>query len=580
MCNSDRNHRLARALVQLLILPLLVAGNPAPPDIIPIDEIRPGAKGTGLTVLSGDSLTRFGVEVIDVMRNVTPRGDLILCRLSGAGLEHTGVIQGMSGSPVYIDGRLAGAVAYTWEFSKDPIAGITPITEMTRIWQQEDITGGLRRRTSAVRPSPSSGNGSIPLRLPLAISRLSPRAAAIAAPALAELGLTPVAAAAGGPTVESASTPKMEPGAAIGVALADGDVSMAAVGTLTMREGDRVLAFGHPMLQAGPVLMPMIAGTIHCVIPSVASSFKLFSPGPIVGAVTEDRLNGIAGRLGVEAPMLPVRVRLESPTTSEDYRFRIVPHETFAPLLLAVGLTDIVFQSEGSLEELTLESDITIRLDSADCRIRHFLSGPDPVADMFRLVRSELSLLLDNRFREVRPAEIDVRLQFRPGRALVWLTSATPERQVIRPGDTLRIALRLTDYRGRDTLCTTALPIPATVPAGRLNILIGVADSLMGYEMNRAPGRFQPASLSELIDLLSRSGNEDRIRIVGLTGHPGFTMSGRELPSVPPAIRRVLAARTPDRRVEPTAASAVLEQTLTLGSVMSGVAQLEVEVRR
>jgi len=559
-------------------------------DIIPVDQIRPGARGTGLTVLSGDSVVQFEVEVIDVMRNVTPRGDLILCRLSGAGLEHTGVIQGMSGSPIYIDGRIAGAVAYAWGFSKDPIAGITPIAEMTSIWQQEDNYSGRGRRSSALGRQLPRTTGCAPLPLPLAVSGLSPRAAEILTPALAEFGLTPVMAASGRTAMQRESLPRVEPGCAIGVALADGDVSMAAVGTLTFREGDRILAFGHPMMQAGPVRMPMIVGTIHGVLPSVASSFKFFSPGPVVGAVTEDRLTGIAGRLGMDAPMLPVRVRLESPTNSEVYSFRVVQHEELSPVLLAVGLTDIIFRSEGTMEETTIESEMVVRFHAAvdtlesrnpplELRLRHLLTGPDPVADLFRLVRSELSMLLENRFVEIHSDEVLVTLRFRPGRAQAWLTSTTPDRQTVRPGDNLRIALRLTDYRGRDTICLTDIPIPATARPGRLEIFVGPADSLLAIESNRAPGRFEPTDLKGMVELLQRSGNEDRLRIVGLTSSSGFTVSGRELPSAPPSLRRVLATRPPDRRVEPTFSSVVFEQSLAVGSVVSGVGQFGLEVR-
>jgi len=192
--------------------------------------------------------------------------------------------------------------------------------------------------------------------------------------------------------------------------------------------------------------------------------------------------------------------------------------------------------------------------------LRHILAGDNPAVELFRLARTELGLLFENRFADPNVVDIDVRLRFRPGREQAWLFSATPDRRTVRPGETLRVALRLRDYRGRDSTHVATVAIPPAAPAGRLSIVIGPADSLLGLEMNRAPGRFRPQSLDALIALLEQAGNEDRLRIIGISSSPGLTLSGQELPSSPPSLRHVLLATAADRRLEPTLASRVLEQ--------------------
>jgi hypothetical protein len=328
-----------------------------------VDQLKPGMKGTGRSVFFGTEVKEFGVEVVDIMRHVTPRGDMILCRLSGQGLEESGVVAGMSGSPVYIDGRLVGAVSYGWSFAKEPLAGVTPAAEMLRIWNEPDHSESPGGSRSDRMPGGSELAGLSALPLPVALSGFTPALAELVEPALKKLGFTPVAAA-GSSSAEAAETSNLVPGAAVGVALIDGDVRLAGIATLTCREGNRILAFGHPMLQAGNVRMPMVGGRIHSVVPSVASSFKLFSPTAPLGTINQDRPAGVGGNIGPIPEMLPVTAVVSSSSGLDTYRFRIVELEDLAPMLIAVGLTDVVYQTEGNLEEMTLTSRMTVRFSS------------------------------------------------------------------------------------------------------------------------------------------------------------------------------------------------------------------------
>ncbi|MBM3315700.1 hypothetical protein FJY71_07695, partial [candidate division WOR-3 bacterium] len=428
-----------RSLLPLLLLLRLAAAWTTP--VIPTDQVRPGMRGTGRSVFaSSRGIEQFEFEVIDVMRQATPRGDMILCRLSGAGLEHSGVIAGMSGSPVYVDGRLMGAVAYAFPFGKDPICGVTPAAEMLGILDLPEGGGGGgsrgSRRSSLSRlglaPSEEApaapaerprAAGLAPIRLPVAISGLSPALSELVGPALGELGLLPVAAAGTG--AAAADTAGLVPGGVVGCALIDGDVRMAGIGTITIREGNRLVVFGHPMVQGGAVRLPMCGGVIHEILPSVYASFKLFSPAAPVGVLTEDRLPGVAGTIGPPAPMIPVTVAVASPVTRDTYRFRVAEHDALSPLLTAAGLADVVFQTEGVLEEMELSSEMRVTFaDAPALSVRHRLGGPNPGAVLFAEAKNELDALFSNPFRPARVDSVRFDLRFAPGRDAARLLDA------------------------------------------------------------------------------------------------------------------------------------------------------------
>jgi len=560
--------------------------------IMTVDQLKPGMKGTGRSVFFGTEIKEFGVEVVDVMRQVWPRGDLILCRLSGQGLEESGVVAGMSGSPVYIDGRLIGAVAYAWSFAKQPLAGVTPAAQMLRIWNEQDRSESPRGGRSG-RVSVKSGHAGLSaLPLPVALSGFTPALAEVIEPALREFGLSPVGAAG---TASSASwdTSNLVPGAAVGVALIDGDVRLSGIGTLTCREGNRILAFGHPMFQAGSVRMPMVGGVIHSVLPSVASSFKLFSATGPVGTVNQDRLAGIGGEIGPVPEMLPVLAMVSSPSGTDTYRFRIIEQEDLAPLLAAVGLTDIVYQTEGSLEEMTLASRMTVRfrppaivnrqssiVNPSDLVVEHRFSGTNPAADLFRAAKSELDVLLGNRFLPAPIAAIEFDLGFNPGRNLAYLLSARPNLARVRPGDTIRVTLSLRDYRGDDSELAIAVAIPGSTPEGRLRIVIAPRDSLLAFEATRAPAKLEPGSFADLLELFSQTGRENELVAAGFSEKPGLTLAGKELPVPPPSLRSVLLNPRSDEPVMATGESPVFRQAFRFDRVISGVAKLELEVER
>ncbi len=553
------------------LLVLLCAAALAVPTIAARD-LRPGMKGYGLSVFFGQGVERFEAEVVDVIFNEWPRGDLILCRLSGKGLEESGIVAGMSGSPVFFDGKLAGAVAYGWGFAKQPIAGVTPIDQMLEIWRDEGRGAQGRGRGPG-----RDGAGPMalrPLAVPLAVSGLSPRAGAAIESLVGQWNLAPVAAGSGR-GIDS-SDAALVPGAVVGVALVDGDVRISGIGTLTHREGDRVLMFGHPMFQAGSVSLPMITGWIHTVMPSAASSFKLFSPGPVVGAVSEDRTHGVAGRVGRSAPTLPVSVRLESPVARDLFRFRVALHDELAPAFVPAGAAALVYESEGSLAEQTLRAVCRFRAGRDTVEVRHTMTGTDPAAAWLLRLRDELRLVYSNRFERPGIDGIDISLRFSPGIERAFLAGARPERRVVRPGERVRLYLSLRDWRGAAFADTVELVLPRALPEGPLSLRLGQRDSLLIEDLMRAPGRVQPRSLRTVFDLLEQAGREDELAVTGSVPVPGLVLGRSELAAAPRSVRSAA-------RAEPggfSAESRVFERYFPLGRVVAGTARVDLEVRR
>src|SRR5712692_5595544 len=325
-------------------------------QILPIEKITPGMKGYGVSDLGdGRGIQRFEVEVLGVLKRYAPRQDLILARVSGAGLETSGIIAGMSGSPIYIEDKLVGALAYGWPFSKDPICGITPIQSMLDIRHAPAAPpvpiGGSAAQTTALlasfaqghfserfaellRPfNAPAGGDATPLPLPVSFGgaigpgRLFERVAESA-------GWMAVPSGAAAPAAASPEATALRPGSAVAAQLLSGDMDLSATGTVTWVEGNALLAFGHPFLSMGPVSMPMARAEVLTVLPSVFRSFKFAATGPVLGSISQDRSTGILGSFGARAPMVPITVRISSDQVPlQTYHFQAVHNSMLTPIL-------------------------------------------------------------------------------------------------------------------------------------------------------------------------------------------------------------------------------------------------------
>ena len=447
-----------------------------------INDIRPGMKGTGQTVMVGTKLEEFGAEVLGVMRGVSPGRDMVLCRLTGCNLEHAGIIQGMSGSPIYIDGKLLGAVAFAWEFAKDPIAGVTPFQQMVQYVRASDkriaaeakdpdkaelFRGGPvgRRRArwrstgwrptgcSAQRRRPVAGGalgGMRAIATPLAASGFSPRALAVLSERFLPLGLAPMAGGAAPERVirEEGNKP-LVPGAPLSIAMVTGDFDLSGIGTVTHVEGDRVYGFGHPMFGLGTCEFPMMTGFIHTVYPRASVSMKMGSPLKVVGVVDTDVSTGRRRPDRPQARHDPRdasgsrRGRFSEPHT---YRVQMVREPNLLPNLVMAVLTNAI-DTEGNLpEELTARIKATIELKGHDpIELVDTLSGPrytGPMgaAALFSPIASIVNILVRNPMAPLRIESIVCETEISPGRT-VATHRVGPAR--VRPAQAGRAAPRV-----------------------------------------------------------------------------------------------------------------------------------------
>src|SRR6185369_17048600 len=356
------------------------------PQLFALEDIRPGMKGTARTVFSGTETEEFGVEVLGVLPGFPgPRQSAIIARLTGANVEKTGVFAGMSGSPVWIDGKLVGAIAFSFPFSKEPIAGITPIKQMIDLFDKGSENNTKPKEPRAVsfsqlaatdfkpnlpKPEVSSislmapvsagsplipllGQQMTPIATPLVFSGISQESLSTFAPQLMANGLLPVSGAGGSAPITpmgSVDEKNFPPGSSISVQLVRGDYSLAASGTVTLRDGDRIYAFGHPFLSLGSSDMPMTECSVVTVVPNVNNSFKLAVPGQMVGSISQDRASGIFGLLKQEPKMIPVKVNLHtSRDRTESYSYEIANDTFLTPLLLNITVFNTITSSERAL---------------------------------------------------------------------------------------------------------------------------------------------------------------------------------------------------------------------------------------
>jgi hypothetical protein len=460
------------------------------------DELTPGQRGYGLSVFTGSQPERFEAEVVGVLRNLAPDTSYILARLSGKGLEESGVAAGMSGSPVYFDGRLAGAVAFSWPFSHDAIAGITPIGSMRQIPVAPGAPpGGVPVQPAGAVAARALGMGAaggppVPLadlvagRVPAdlverEIERLRPRLAGGATagiqwslagfPAATEerlrqwLGPVAPAGAMAGP----AEAAGLAPGGSVSAVLVDGDLRLAATGTVTDVAGDSVLAFGHAFLGVGPIRVPMATSEVVTVLSSVMSSFKVANLGPVVGAFEEDRVSGIRGRLGAEAPMIPLTLTVRAPEPRQ-LRMRLASMPQITPVLIAISSMAGLDAASYANGIQGLDMTVHFRLAGLDdLTVEQSFDGPGAAAQASAYLMGFAGYLLQNDLAEVGLDGVEVELVQSPAPRTATLVGAHAERTVVRPGESIDLNLDFVAWRGAPFRRTVTVDIPDDLPDGR-----------------------------------------------------------------------------------------------------------------
>ena len=558
-------------------------------NFLPLDQVKPGMKGIGKTVFRGGQVEEFEAEVLGVLKNIAPRQDAILARLSGGPLNKTGVMGGMSGSPIYIDGRLIGAVSFSFPFSKEAIAGVTPIEQLVSVFEQshEPVRGdpivvevssvapyrtlGIRGPTDlpgrnsraapvfAVSEAMAAGVASLkPLSgqlfryidTPLMLSGVGAEAADFLATALKPYGMTVLqggGASSGTSGAELADGSEVVPGSSIAVQLMRGDLGFgaSASGTVTHREGDKIYAFGHPWFSLGPVDLPLSKARVVSLLPSLNSSFKIAVPTDLVGSITQDRSRGLYGTIGVAPKLIPLVISLRSSrNTSRTFKFELVNDRLLTPFLTNFTIFSTIVSQERALGESTLQVQGKISIKGRpDVRIENLFSG-EANSQMFAslAVVRPLSYILGSGFEGVDIQEITVDITSIDEKRTSRLDRVWPDREAVRPGETVILSAVLRTPNGQEYVEKIPLQVPKDVSGGTLRVTVADGSTMTTLENRLLLRTFVPRDLDQLIRAINNLRKNDRVYVRLQRPGPSVVLHGEEFSSLPPSFGKVLTS--------------------------------------
>jgi hypothetical protein len=595
------------------------AGVSPTPDtrIFPLEELRPGMKGVARTVFSGTEPEEFTVEILGVLPGFpAPRQNAIIARLSGANAERTGVFGGMSGSPVYIDGRLVGAIAFSFPFSKEPIAGITPIKQMIDLFERGSErnagAGGEPRSfsftelaatdwkprlpkpaiTGAPFVAPVAANSPLvallgqqlqPIATPVVFGGVSQEALAIYAPQLQANGLLPVSGV-GGAAAITALAPITEktllPGTSVSVQLVRGDYSIAASGTVTLRDGNRIYAFGHPFLSLGASDMPMTESSVVTVIPNANNSFKLAVPGRMVGNISQDRASGVYGQLGQAPKMIPVKINLRtSRDRTETYSYEVANDSFLTPLLLNLTIFSTITSSERSVGDATISISGKINVVGQEAIEvdRRFSAANAPMLAAGSIA-VPVNALLSSGFENVQIGGITLDITSTENKHTASLERIALDRTEAGRGETVEVQAYVRTESGKQFVQRIPVQIPRDVPLGQLLVFVGDGSAL---QQGSAAQAFVPQDLSQLVGAINKVKKSDRLYVKLFRITPGAVIGTSELPNLPPSVLATLNSDRTSGGYTPTILSPIFEKELAPAEfVINGQQMIAIDVIR
>ncbi|MBI4166651.1 MAG: hypothetical protein HY508_13050 [Acidobacteria bacterium] len=548
-------------------------------EFFPMEKVQPGLKGTGKTIFQGDKVEEFQVEILGVLKNaMAPKRDVILARLSGGPLEKTGVIAGMSGSPVYIDGKLLGAVALSFPFSKEPLAGITPIQEMTAVVPAAAAPAppAPPKAASAVRVARIPGSGGllrlIPesdnpyedwlktvgaddaqgdlgltgMRFPIRFGGFSSDLIQSYSGFFRHLGFEPASGATLAATDEKMSAAAdPAPGSMISLLLVHGDLNLDVDCTVTHRDKDHLFACGHRFLMVGPAKIPFSAARVITTVPSLASSFKLAVAGPPIGSITQDRFGAIYGVVGEKSRMIPVSIHLESTLNkTSDIHFEIVQHAFLSPFLLNLGVTSALNATERAVGPSTLELKGKIELtDGQAIDLEDVISGDFNTPGSAGLsVAFPLAQLLSTSFPDLQVERVDLTLVSSNEKRMALVEQAWSSKSEVAPGDKIEVTAVLRTPSGEAIIQKIPVNIPENVNDRMLTLIVG-----SGAMVNQIQTRFSPANLSlrdlqQLVQAMNKTRRNNRVYALLMAPQRSFVVQGDEYPSPPPSLVQTFLA--------------------------------------
>ncbi len=555
----------------LFILGCLAAFTAPAQETLRPEQLKPGMKGYGLSVFRGTKPDRFEVEIVGVLKNSLPKQDMILIKMSGANLERHKVIAGMSGSPIYIDGKLIGALAYGWFFENDPLAGVTPIHNMLA-----EIDRKAEPATSAPNIPATTGNATAqPLLTPLALGGFSARVINQMNNELRPFGLLPVAGGASpAGTPEVSGLGDFEPGGAIGVQLLRGDLNATGVGTVTYvdKKRHRVLAFGHPMMHAGLIEAPAVLAEVHIIMSSLERSFKMSSPLGERGALVGDWQSCIVADTAVKARMIPLDVSVINRGTGhrEGYAMEIVDNPALTPRLAMMGVMQVVSAASGSSQDTTLRVDFAAELGDRTIRVTNTFFNPSGGLFNFGAVMP-LMQLFESPFGRPKVKRLSVNVEATLDRQTAEIKRAYFEKAQVERGEKAQLHVVLKPFGQPEITKTIPVAVPAATDMLRELVVIVTAGS------GAPPDVATPDSLDDYLNAIGKQHRSTDLVAMVPSDRQGLQVRGKLLKNLPPSALGVLG----DDAGRDVVGTADMRQLITPTDwVLTGTAVARVPIRQ
>jgi hypothetical protein len=576
--------------------------------IFPLSRVQPGMKGVAYTIFAGDEIEKVDLVVLGVLHNALgPKQDIILVQLLGEKAEHTGVVAGMSGSPVYFDGKLAGALSLKLgTFTKEAIGGVTPIENMLDVQNAPEPAANATPQSSAASIQPanientfsaariplpedfarqtSAGAGQflVPIETPLITTGLYPETIALFSKQLSAWGMSMMAGGTAAPSPEDA---QLKPGDMVGVELIRGDLSISPGCTVTTVDHGKILACGHPIFSFGNVSMPLSRAHVVTTLASSMASTKIISTGGTIGTLTQDRVTAIGGRLGDGPPMIPVDVTLVTGAEQKQFHFEIIESPQLTPLLVALatynGIIGNTAYGEGST--LQLDGEIAIKGHTTVTLKDLFPPTDNPVPGGFFVatdVQSTFGQIYSNPYEIPHITAIHLRVTALPERRAATIDDAWVEANEVRPGQTVNVKVQLRPYRGAAFVQEFPITIPMQAARGTLQLVVSDAETVnRTVQSLAASSQGQLPGLEELLKLMNRAHQNDRLYATLLQPTPTLMVEDKVMPNAPASAINVL-----DQRQSPGGARLLYQSTagewsVEMHQVISGERTLTITVK-
>jgi hypothetical protein len=572
-------------------------------DILPLKEVKPGMQATAWTVFEGTEPEAMPVEIVGIWKNyLGPKQDVILCKLGGRGKE-TGVAAGMSGSPVYFDGKLMGAISLRMGvFSPDAICGITPIESMLEI-QEFDNSRPSDAKTPAKVIAQLGDAPNVPganlafiqqIDTPLVFSGFSQAVLKQFEPMFSQMGVTAVqgGAAAGNLNTKPAAgwEKSLNPGQAVSGVLVSGDMSATGMGTVTYNDGKRILAFGHPFYNLGPIDMPMAKSEIMMVFSSSYQPTKFGSATEVVGALKQDRYTGIMGELGAEAPTVPVHVHVRSlgpggaVIAQKDLNFNVFVHQKWTPLLMNMTLANSLQEMNEFADEITYRVSGDVQLVGSDkLHLSTVQTGTDAMAPVPLTLGAwwgdKFTRLFQNNVTTPNLKEVDCTVDLLPDRRIMSVDTAWTPSAEVTAGTEIPVKVFLRPYRGERIEQNLTVKIPADLPKGEHRILLSDAVTLNRLQ-SAAVSSNRYLDLPETVSLLNQERGNNRLYVSVVQRRATYYSEDKTLPALPPSVLNVLQSqRSAGRALTGIAESAEEELSIPFDQMVTGSFSLPITVR-